>query len=97
MNNKFDRLLANKKRAIRLAKECGWIDKFDALPEKTRKAFLSDGPIRIRQPKKDRKGFSKSKDCYGHFSGSQLYNGPRKQREFEAFAKETDKEIAELK
>jgi hypothetical protein len=63
--NKKERIQSRKKKAIKLAKECGWTDSFDNLPEKTRKAFLSDGEIRLEQPKRYRKGYSKTKRVNG--------------------------------
>jgi hypothetical protein len=53
--NKHERIKSRKKKAAQLAKKCGWTESFNELPEKTRKAFLSKGEIRIQQPKKSLK------------------------------------------
>jgi hypothetical protein len=59
--NKNERVEAHKKKAAKMAKKCGWVDPFDELPEETKKAFLSKGEIRMHQPKRGRKGFSRTK------------------------------------
>jgi hypothetical protein len=68
--NKNERVEAHKKKAAKMAKKCGWVDPFDELPEETKKAFLSKGEIRMHQPKRGRKGFSRTKQENGRSSVS---------------------------
>jgi hypothetical protein len=63
--NKHERVKAHKKKAAKMAKKCGWVEPFDELPEETKKAFLSKGEIRMYQPKKGRKGYSRTKQPNG--------------------------------
>jgi len=41
--NKHERHIAGRKVAVRRAKEWGWTETFDQLPEKTKKAFQTTG------------------------------------------------------
>ncbi len=67
---KPERLAAGKRRAVRRAKDLGWVEPFDSLPLATRKALSKTGGIHLVK-RDDRKRFGKStgKRYYGHFSG----------------------------
>jgi hypothetical protein len=93
--NKHERIITHKDKAKKLAKRCGWDEDFNDLPERTRIAFLSQGKIRIGDPKKDKKGFGKSskKAGYGHFSGWCQTHGPKREIKNRIFIRESDKEI----
>jgi hypothetical protein len=68
--NKHERVQAHKRKAAKLAKKCGWKEPFDELPEETKKAFLSKGQIRLHQPDKSRKGYSRTKSTNGRANTS---------------------------
>jgi len=75
--NKQQRYLKGKEVAERRARNCGWRDvPFDELPERTKKAFRNTGNIALNS-KGNRKGFGKSKRCYGHFSGYSMSGFPK--------------------
>ena len=78
MNKKF-RLDVGRKVAARRAKACGWKGEFEDLPVATQRAFGVTGAIRI-SARGTRKGFGKSKRCYGHFCGYSFSNGTLRDR-----------------